>query len=174
MAEFRDECLTYAHSRARPVPSPTSPGYDLAPTATIPVRRFINIERPFQSASSLARTVSSPPHHHHHIHTRFARDRSAASPMCLRCDQCRYFCVQMRRTSLRTRGWFGPPTVWRQRSAARCSPIHGQRWAQSSDASQDEVKLMVRSVPSWAYVDPAQLSGQFRPEKRWNHWPDPR
>ena len=38
MAEFRVECLTYARRtsrRARPVPSLTSPGYDLPPTATI-------------------------------------------------------------------------------------------------------------------------------------------
>ena len=45
MAEFRVECLTYAHSRARPVPSLTSPGYDLPPTVTIPARRLINIKR---------------------------------------------------------------------------------------------------------------------------------
>ena len=45
-AEFRVECLTYAHSRAQPVPSLSSPGYDLLPTATIPARRLINIKRP--------------------------------------------------------------------------------------------------------------------------------
>ena len=38
--------LTYAHSRARPVPSLTSPGCDMSPTATMPVRRLLNIERP--------------------------------------------------------------------------------------------------------------------------------
>ena len=34
MTEFRVECLTYAHSRARPVLSLTSPGYGLPPTVT--------------------------------------------------------------------------------------------------------------------------------------------
>ena len=38
--------LTYARIRAGPVPSLTSPGYDLPLTATISVRRLINIERP--------------------------------------------------------------------------------------------------------------------------------
>ena len=42
-AEFSVECLTYAHSRARPVPSLTSPGYGLTPTVTIPARRFITL-----------------------------------------------------------------------------------------------------------------------------------
>ena len=46
MAEFRVECLAYAHSRARPVPSLTSPGYSLPPTVTILARRVINIKRP--------------------------------------------------------------------------------------------------------------------------------
>ena len=46
MVEFRVECLTYPHSRARPVPSRTSPGYDLPPTTTMPVRRPMNIKRP--------------------------------------------------------------------------------------------------------------------------------
>ena len=46
MAEFRVDCLTYAHSRARPDPSLTSPDCGLPPTATIPVRRLINIGRP--------------------------------------------------------------------------------------------------------------------------------
>ena len=46
MAEFRIECLTYAHSRARPVLSLTSSGYGLPRTITIPVRRLINIKRP--------------------------------------------------------------------------------------------------------------------------------
>ena len=39
LTEFRIECLTYAHSRTRPVPSLTSPGYGLPPTVTIPARR---------------------------------------------------------------------------------------------------------------------------------------
>ena len=46
MAEFRVEGITYAHSRARPVPSLTSPGYGLPPTITIPARRLINIKCP--------------------------------------------------------------------------------------------------------------------------------
>ena len=38
MAEFRVKCLTYAHSRARPFPFPTSPSCGLPTTATIPAR----------------------------------------------------------------------------------------------------------------------------------------
>ena len=45
-AEFRVECLMYAHSRARPVTSLTSAGYGLLPTVTIPVRRLRNIKSP--------------------------------------------------------------------------------------------------------------------------------
>ena len=45
MAEFRIK-RTYAHSRARPVPSLTSPGYGLPPTVAIPARRPINTKRP--------------------------------------------------------------------------------------------------------------------------------
>ena len=46
IAEFSVECFTYAHSRSRPVPSLTSPVYDLAPTAAIATSRPTNIERP--------------------------------------------------------------------------------------------------------------------------------
>ena len=46
MAEFKVECLTSAHRLARPVNSLTSTGYGLPSTATIPVRRLINIARP--------------------------------------------------------------------------------------------------------------------------------
>ena len=45
MVKLRVQCLTYAHSRARPVPSLPSPGYDLPPIASIPVRSLISIER---------------------------------------------------------------------------------------------------------------------------------
>ena len=44
MAEFRVEWLTYAHSRARPVPSLTSPGYGLP--LGVYARRPINTKRP--------------------------------------------------------------------------------------------------------------------------------
>ena len=63
MAEFRVECLTYAHSRARPAPFPTSPSYGLPPTATIPARMLINSKRPsrLEPADFRNRDVSS--HH---------------------------------------------------------------------------------------------------------------
>ena len=69
MAELRVECLTYAHSRAWPVPSLTSPGYGLPPTVTIPTTRLINIKRPsrleprtFQTGTR-ALTIRSPTLH---------------------------------------------------------------------------------------------------------------
>ena len=46
MAEFRVESLTYAHSRARPVPIAALTGYGLPLTATIPAGCSINIGRP--------------------------------------------------------------------------------------------------------------------------------
>ena len=46
MAEFRVESLTYAHSRARPVPIAALTGYGLPPAATIPAGCSINIGRP--------------------------------------------------------------------------------------------------------------------------------
>ena len=53
MAEFRLECLTYAHSRARPVLFATSPSCGLPPTATIPARMLTNIKRPSRLESGL-------------------------------------------------------------------------------------------------------------------------
>ena len=46
MAEFRVECLMYAHRWVQLVPSLTLPGYSLPPTTSIHVRRFINIKWP--------------------------------------------------------------------------------------------------------------------------------
>ena len=53
MAKFRVDCLAYTHSRARPVPSLTSPGNGLPPSATIPVERLISNECPSLSNSGL-------------------------------------------------------------------------------------------------------------------------
>ena len=58
MAEFRVECLTYAHSRARPVPSLTSPGYSMPPTVTI--KRPSRLEPPTFLLGTCALTTRSP------------------------------------------------------------------------------------------------------------------
>ena len=61
MAKFRVECLTHAHSRARPVPSLTSSGYGLPPTAIIPFRRLINVERPSRLEPRISLTGTCGP-----------------------------------------------------------------------------------------------------------------
>ena len=65
LTEFRVECLTYSRSRARPVPSLTWLGYGLPPTATIPVRRFINIKHSLCPEPWTFATGTCAPSSHH-------------------------------------------------------------------------------------------------------------